>query len=87
MDIERLRDDLYEVQSRSSSARSYFVQHGKEGDFWSCTCTRWAITRNRAGGLGNRGTCAHVIEIEAKAECSRAQLVMARKLLAIKANL
>lgn len=87
MQIEKLRDDLYEVQSRSSSSKSYFIQNGKEGDYWSCTCTGWATSRNKAGGLGNKGRCAHVTEVERLESRTTAQLSMAKRLMAMKAQL
>lgn len=61
----RRSDTVYEVNSATSN-RSYIVSHGTEGPFWSCTCTDYAIKRNRAGGLGNAAICKHVEVVEAQ---------------------
>lgn len=87
MKCEKLKEGLYEVQSRSSTARSYFVQDGKEGPWWSCTCPRWAITRNKAGGLGFQGACAHVNEINRLETRNNAEDEMVRGLQALRAKL
>src|SRR4051812_45376221 len=60
MEIYKIEDDVYEVTSETNSSRTYFVSWGREGDFWSCTCTGWATSRNRAGGIGFLGKCKHV---------------------------
>lgn len=66
--------DVYEVDSDSSD-RAYMVSWGTEGgDFWVCTCTRYAIDRNKAGGLGNPGNCKHVKQVEKVQEVGQEQV-------------
>lgn len=64
LSVTKLQEGVYEVPSATSST-IYVVRYGREGPYWSCTCTRWAITRNRAGGMGNKGECKHVRAVEA----------------------
>jgi hypothetical protein len=59
MKIEKRGKDTFAVGSESSD-RNYLVAWGTEGDFYSCTCTAYAIGRNRAGGLGYPFDCKHV---------------------------
>lgn len=59
MNIEKRGKDTYDVESGTSD-RKYVVAWGVEGDFYSCTCTAYAIGRNRAGGLGMPFDCKHV---------------------------
>lgn len=87
MDLQRLGDTVFQVGSRSSD-RKYLVSFGTEGAWWACTCQGFALSRNKAGGLGlkAKGTCAHCKEVEensdliAKAE-SEAQLNTLRELM------
>lgn len=66
MDITETTPGLYEVASESST-KTYFVDvrgKGVDGDPHTCTCTRYAINKNRAGGDGFQGeTCKHLREI------------------------
>lgn len=63
MQIKERGKDVFEVGSESSS-RVYLVTWGTEGEFWSCTCTAYAIGRNKAGGMGCKFVCKHIREIE-----------------------
>lgn len=64
MAVHKKGSDVYEVDSDTSD-RAYVVSWGTEGgDFWVCTCTIWAVRRNRAGGLGNPGFCKHVDQVK-----------------------
>lgn len=63
MQIKERGKDVFEVGSETSS-RVYLVTWGTEGEFWSCTCTAYAIGRNKAGGMGCKFVCKHIREIE-----------------------
>ena len=68
MNITEQTPGLFEVESESST-KTYFVDvrgKGVDGDPHTCTCTRYAINKNRAGGDGYQGeTCKHLREVYA----------------------
>lgn len=63
---ETAETGLYEAESDSSAGKLYMVDlrgKGIDGDPHTCTCTRYAINKNRAGGDGYQGeTCKHLRE-------------------------
>jgi hypothetical protein len=59
MAIQMIDPEHFVIDSDTSD-RKYQVSFGIEGDYFSCTCPAWSISRNRAGGLGMQGHCKHV---------------------------
>lgn len=54
--------NIFRVESGSNADTTYIVD--MTGPVTTCTCTRYAITRNRAGGSGCQGECKHLNAVE-----------------------
>lgn len=54
--------NIFRVESASDADKAYVVD--VTGPINTCTCTWYAITRNRAGGAGCQGECKHLRAVE-----------------------
>lgn len=60
--IERAAENIYRVPSDSDAEKFYIVDLTSK--IKTCTCTAYAIQRNRAGGAGCQGKCKHLGYVE-----------------------
>jgi len=59
MNMKEMAPGVYEVASDSDARRTYVVN--LTGPYGQCTCTHWAIQRNRAASKGqDPPACKHV---------------------------
>jgi len=60
--IQRSAPTIFRVPSDSDAEKFYLVDITSR--IHSCTCTAYAISRNRAGGTGCQGKCKHLRYVE-----------------------